>query len=219
MIITYYGGEFFKIQWGDITVALNPLSINSKLASKKITKFGADIALVSLNDNDFNGIENLTYGEKKPFIIDSSGEYEVKNIFVKGLPTQSKFEASGIGAKETIYKINNIYTLLIDGMKVCFLGAQGAKELDDKTKEEIDGVDILFIPIGGDLVLSPPEAYKIYVDLGPKIIIPMYFNDKNLQEFLNESGAEEIKPVEKLTIKKKDLEGKDGEVVILKSNI
>jgi hypothetical protein len=42
MIITYFGGEFFKVQFGDITLAFNPISKESKL---KPSRFGADIVL------------------------------------------------------------------------------------------------------------------------------------------------------------------------------
>jgi superfamily II helicase len=42
--------------------------------------------------------------------------------------------------------------------------------------------------------------------------------DKNaLKTFLKEEGSEDVKPVEKLTLKKKDLEGKEGEVVVLEA--
>jgi len=47
MIITYHGGEFFKIISGDTTIAINPVSKDSKI---KTTHFGADIAIISLND-------------------------------------------------------------------------------------------------------------------------------------------------------------------------
>ena len=54
----------------------------------------------------------------------------------------------------------------------------------------------------------------------PKIIIPIHFGetgDKNvLKTFLKEGGAENEKAEEKLTLKKKDLEGKEGDIIILK---
>jgi hypothetical protein len=56
MIITYQGVEFFKVQFGNTTIAFNPISKDSKF---KPTRFFADIALVSLNDKDMNGVENL----------------------------------------------------------------------------------------------------------------------------------------------------------------
>jgi hypothetical protein len=38
-----------------------------------------------------------------------------------------------------------------------------------------------------------------------------------LKEFLKEAGNDKIKPVDKLTLKRKDLTGKEGDVVVLKS--
>jgi len=216
MIITYYGAEFFKIQLGDIVIAFNPLSKDSKLAGKKVTKFKADIAMSTLNSKDFNGIDNLSYGDKDPIVIDGPGEYEVKDIFIKGLATESRIKSEN---GKDLNKTNTIYTLLLDGIRICFLGALGLKEIDSETKEAIDGVDLLFLPIGGGDVLSPAEAYKIYVKLSPKIVIPMHFDDKNLKQFLKEGGLEKIKAVDKLTLKKKDFEDKVGEIMVLKSSI
>jgi hypothetical protein len=66
MIITYLGVEFFKVQFGDITIAFNPISKESKFKS---TRFFADIALVSLNSKETNGVENLSYNGKDPFVV------------------------------------------------------------------------------------------------------------------------------------------------------
>jgi hypothetical protein len=38
-----------------------------------------------------------------------------------------------------------------------------------------------------------------------------------LKKFLKESGAENVKPIDKLTIKKKDLEGKESEIIVLEA--
>ena len=100
-------------------------------------------------------------------------------------------------------------------MNLCFLGGLAEAEIPSETKAGIDGVDILFVPIGGNGTLNPTEAYKFAVSLEPSIIIPMNFDDKSLKLFLKEGGEEGVKAVEKLTIKKKDLEGKEGEIIIL----
>jgi len=52
MIITHHGGEFFKVSFGDTTLAFNPISKNSKL---KQTRFGADIAFITSEHPDFTG--------------------------------------------------------------------------------------------------------------------------------------------------------------------
>lgn len=60
-----------------------------KTSSLKSSKFGADVVLSSINHLDMNGVEQVTFGEKKPFVISGPGEYEVKEVFIKGLPSQS----------------------------------------------------------------------------------------------------------------------------------
>ena len=47
-------------------------------------------------------------------------------------------------------------------------------------------------------------------------MIPVGYDDKSLEQFLKEAGADSVKPEEKLTIKKKDVVGKANEVVVLK---
>jgi len=207
MVITYFGKEFFKIQMGDTTVASNPISKDSKL---KTSRFGADIALVTINHPDYNGVENLSFGDREPFVARGPGEYETKNIFIKGIPSESKIDGK-------IF-VNTIYTLSIDRMNVCFLGALSSKTLPANSREEIDGIDILFVPIGGGDVLSPADAYSVAVSFEPKIIIPMDYEEASLKKFLKEAGEEKTEPVDKLTIKTKDIEGKEGEVIVLTSS-
>jgi hypothetical protein len=207
MIITYLGGEFVKVQFGDTVIAFNPISKDSSLKS---AKFGADVVFSSLNHEDMNGVDQLSFGEKKPFVISGPGEYEVKGIFIKGLPGVSMY-----GGEK---RINTIYTLSLEGMNICHLGAQSDVTLQKETDEAIGEVDILFVPIGGDGVLDPQSAYKLAVTIEPKLIIPVHYGDIGgkdaLKTFLKEAG-ENPAPVPKLTLKKKDLEGKEAEVVVL----
>jgi L-ascorbate metabolism protein UlaG (beta-lactamase superfamily) len=209
MIITYFGGEFFKVQFGDITLAFNPISKDSKL---KPSRFGADIVFTSANHPDFNGVDQVTHGEKKPFLVSGPGEYEVKGVFIKGLPSETKYGGD---------LINTIYTVSLENMNICFLGAINTAELKNETIEALDEIDILFVPIGGDGVLDPAKAYKLAVSLEPKIIIPMHYGDignkEALKAFLKEAG-ENPKPESKLTLKKKDLDGKEADVVVLDSS-
>ena len=90
-------------------------------------------------------------------------------------------------------------------MNICFLGALGNTNLPKETKEALDDIDILFVPIDGK-IMNPSDAYKLAVSLEPKIIIPCHFGsigDKNaLKAFLKEAGEEGIKPEDKLTVKK-----------------
>jgi len=210
MVITWHSLDFFKVQFGDLTIAVNPISKDSKL---KTTKFGADIALISKHDADHNGLEQVSFGERKPFAIEGPGEYEVKDVFIKGFP-------AGKGADG---KLNTMYTVSLEGMNLCFLGALSTTDLEADTKASLPDIDILFVPIGGADALTASEAYKLSVLLEPKLIIPAHYRDDEaglsaLKAFLKEEGVSKSEPQEKLTIKKKDLEGKEGDIAVLVSS-
>ena len=202
MIITYHGLESFKISQGDVTLALNPISKDSK---SKSTRFGADITLITTNLPDFNGRDQTSRGDKESFVIDGPGEYEIKDIFIKG------FLSEGLENK-----INTIYLILFEGMNLCFLGALSNPQLSVETLEAIEDVDILFVPAGGAGTLDPASAYKLAVSLEPGVIIPMHYTETSLEQFIKEGGEAKVESLDKFVVKKKDIEGKEGEIVVLK---
>jgi len=55
------------------------------------------------------------------------------------------------------------------------------------------------------------------VKLEAKLVIPMQYDATTLKAFLKEEGNEGVKPAEKLTLKKKDVQAMSGEVAVLKS--
>lgn len=208
MIITYFGKQFFKIGQGSLIIAVNPISKESKFGASA-SRFGSDIALSTINHPDYNGFEMVSHGENIPFEIKGPGDYEIKDIFIKGIMTNTEID----GKKY----INTIYSFSVDSISLCFLGAVSDDKLNSGIRGQIESPDILFIPIGNNDLLNPSEAYKLAVTLEPKIIIPMDYDEKTLNAFLKEAGQEKISPIEKLTIKSKELVGREGEVVVLLS--
>lgn len=203
MVISYLGGECFKVSQGDLTLAFNPPGKGSTLAS---AKFGADIALVSLDHRDFNGVENAGFGERQPFVIAGPGEYEVRGVAVRGYGVPTAYDGRPT--------INTVYAVTLEGMNLVFMGALGTGDMPAAAKQELDDIDLLFVPVGGDGVLDHAAANKLAVSLEPKAIIPMHYTDASLKSFLKEAG-ESVAPQEKLTVKKKDLDGKEGEIIVL----
>ena len=208
MIITYFGKQFFKIGQGELTLALNPVGKNSKTGIS--SRFGADIALVSTNHPDYNGIDQVSHGDRVPFSINGPGDYEIKEIFIRGLSSNSKIDGKDY--------INTIYALTIDNINIVFLGALSDAELPNEAREGIGDPDIIFVGVGGKNVLDAKGAAKLVSTLEPKLIIPMDYDDASLKLFLKELGEEKAEVVDKLTLKRKDLEGKEGEVIVLKAS-
>ncbi len=176
----------FKISQGDLLIAVNPQS-----------KTSADITLFT------TGLGETA--DKSGFVINGPGEYEIKDVFIKG------FLSSGPDRK-----INTIYLITFEGLNLCFLGALSAAALPNEILEAIEDVDILFVPIGGSPVLDPPSAYNLAVSLEPSVIIPMHYSKPSLEQFIKEGGEAKVESLDKFVVKKKDLEGKEGEIVVLR---
>jgi L-ascorbate metabolism protein UlaG (beta-lactamase superfamily) len=203
MVITYFGKAYFKLTLGDLTIAINPPSKLSKPA-----RFGADIALVTTNHSDYNDPETVTLGDTVPFVIDGPGSYEVHDILFTGAPSEVS-----IGGK--VY-INTVYGFELDGIKIAVLGMLAEeKTLSTEAKEIAASADMLFVPIGGDTVFDPATAYKVATSFGPNVIIPYAYDEGSLQRFLKEGSQEKNEAQDKATLKRRDLDGKEGYILVL----
>lgn len=209
MIISYHGIGCFKVQMGSTVIAFNPISGDSDFKS---TRFSSDIAVISMNDKNYNGVSKVSGGERQLFVIDGPGEYEVGGIYVKGFGVEQIVDGKP--------KMNTIYSVLFDDINICHLGALNTANINPEIKEELGNIDILFVPITGGDLIGASDASKLVNALESKLIIPMQsdvggVSKSALGAFLKETSSEDVKPIDKLTIKMKDLEGKEGEVVVL----
>ncbi len=204
MVITYHGAECFKVSFGDTTLVFNPISKKSKLQG---ARFGADVAFVTMNHPDFNGAEEMAYGSKEPFVVWGPGEYEMGDVTARGFGVETMYE----GEK----RFNTIYQVRLENINLVFLGALGSEAIDPKILGEIGDIDILFVPIGGGDVLDVPAASKLATKLEARCIIPMHYTDTALKAFFKEEGIDPVKPIDKLTIKKKDLAEMESAIVVL----
>ncbi len=211
MVITYHGGQCIKASLGDVTLVFDPISKKATLPS---VHFGADIVFVSRNHPNMNGISEVSFGNKKPFIINSPGEYEYKGILIRGYLSQSKYDIPA-GDKDTVS--NTIYVVEFDGMVIVNLGALSQKEIPREMREEIDNIDVLFVPIGGDGVLNTEDAYALATSLEPHIIIPTHWSgigtENALKLFLKENGG--AQEMDKVTLKKKDVLEQKSAIIVL----
>jgi len=172
----------------------------------KLSGLDADLVLFSSkkDSKENSSLVKNALNRKEPFIIDEPGEYEVGGVFILGIPFDKK----------------TIYIITINGMRLAFLG-EISHEVTEKELEEIDGVDILFLPVGGNSVLIGKQAVHIQEKIQPKIIIPMSFkipslkvNFNEVDEFLKEIGSEGLNSVDKLLIAKDRLP-LEKEVILL----
>lgn len=207
MEITHLGHSSFKIVGKEVTIVTDPFSPED--VGIPYPKTEADVVTVSHNHLDHNYLS----GVKGSFIcFDSPGEYEIKNVEIVGIESchdEKKGEERG---KSTIFSYE------IDGLNICHLGDLGS-DLDSGQIEKINGVDILFVPVGGKETIDTKKAVKVISEIEPKIVIPMHYKvgKKDLEpveNFIKEMGKEP-RQEEKLKIVKKDLP-EEMEIVVLK---
>ncbi len=216
MQIQYYGQSCFKITTkpagratDDIVLFFDPFG---KELGIRPPQGQADVVFVSHDHFDHNNVEAL---KGDPVIINTPGEYAVKGINVIGLDAFHDLEEGAKKGRSTIF------ILEVEDLKICHLGDLGS-ELTGKQLEEIDGVDVLFIPVGGNYTIDGKKAAELIRKIEPVIVIPMHYKVEgstaevaDLQKFCTEMGNCPKEKIAKYSLKKKDLEGKSMEVIIM----
>ncbi len=193
MEIKYFGHFCFLIKGKDIVLLTDPFSSSLGI---KLPQIMADVVLFS--GKEAQGDSSLitkAVNRENPFLIKEPGEYEIGGSFVLGIQAG---------------KNNNIFVITVDGLRLAFLGGL-TENLSDKQLEEIDGVDILFLPVGGK-TLNSKKAIDLIGQIDPKIITPMSYKIPGLNldlaplsDFLKQMGIEQASPQEKLIISKDKL--------------
>lgn len=202
MEITYLGHSSFKLRGKTGTVVTDPYD---PYVGFTMPTASADVVTVSHQHKDHNNVSAVsgTARRKNPFIVEKPGEYEVGGISVFGVPS---FHDTNGGVERGA---NTIFTIMLDGLKVCHLGDLG-HELSVEQRGQIGDIDVLLCPVGGAFTIDAQLAAKTIKLLEPSIAIPMHYKTKqhdekvfgdvtDLQTFLEAYGAES-KPEAKLNV-------------------
>ena len=213
MIINWFGQSCFKIAGDKTTLITDPFDNSLGL---KVPRLASDIVTVSHGHDDHNNVGAVRgLNQDAPFIIDTPGEYEIKNVFVHGI---SSFHDNQQGAQRGP---NIIFRIEIDGVSIAHLGDLG-HALENGQIEKLEGVDILLIPVGGNYTINAKQATETITQLEPRIVIPMHYHLPGLKAkvddvsgFCKEMGVTAKEKVPKFKVTKKDLPQEDLQVVIL----
>jgi L-ascorbate metabolism protein UlaG (beta-lactamase superfamily) len=100
----------------------------------------------------------------EPRIVHGPGEYEIAGIFITGIST---FHDSTKGRERGK---NTVYLIEMDDMRLCHLGDLG-HPLTTEQAEDIDGVDVMLVPVGGLSTIDAATAVETVRLLQPRIVI------------------------------------------------
>lgn len=205
MEITHYGGGCILVTTKQLSLLIDPLEKEYKL---KLPSLKPDMVLFTASSE--------AGGEG--FVVDSPGEYEMKNVLVKGIAAQLHID------KPEDPKRGIIYTVAANDVRLLVLGNIDPN-LSDQQREAIGEVNIMVVPVGGHgLSLDANAAAKIISQFEPQYTVPVHYDDgkasypmpqDKLDKFLHEMGGESPQAVDKLKVLAKEV-GEESKLVILK---
>ncbi|MFA5942811.1 MAG: MBL fold metallo-hydrolase [Candidatus Paceibacterota bacterium] len=208
------GHSSFRIKGKSVTVVTDPF--DASLVGFPFPKhIASDIVTVSHGHTDHNQTGLV---EGNPYIVDGPGEYEIKGVGIIGIPLFHDDKKGTLRGSVTAYHME------IDNVNIVHLGDIGVVPNSDEV-ERLDGVDILFVPVGGSVTLDLNQIAGVIAELEPSIVIPMHYktsrhDTKNfgeltgVSEFLKIMGKEAISPVPKFSITKDKLPA-EMQIVVL----
>ncbi len=214
MDILPLGHASFKLRGKQATVVTDPYD-GAKIGLKFPKNVEADIITVSHEHPDHNMVSAVS---GSPFVVHGAGEYEIKGVSVIGVSTFHDAEGGNVRGRNIAYRIE------VDGVRFAHLGDLG-HELTSQQLDILDGIDVLFVPVGGFFTIDAKVASAVVSEIEPKIVIPMHYSRTDLNPalvgklapvsvFLKEFGKEGIMPVPKLSVSKDKLPA-EMQIVVL----
>ncbi|HOG45875.1 MAG TPA: MBL fold metallo-hydrolase [Anaerolineae bacterium] len=194
MDITWYGQSCFRLRFRGATIITDPYNgeIGLKLPRQK-----ADIVTVSHDHPDHANTRGVS-GDVRVFT--SPGEYERAGIFLFGIPTFHDRRNGRDRGRNTVFMIEG------EDLTVCHLGDLGHVPTQTQI-EQLNALDVLFIPVGGNPTLNAAEAAEVVSLLQPRYVIPMHYQLPGLKvkldpltKFLQAMGVAKVTSQEGLRV-------------------
>ena len=210
--IIWLGHASFRLKSKDATIITDPYDKSLGLGSPGQR---ADIVTVSHNHPHHNAVAAV---KGDPMVIAGPGEYEVRGVFITGVWSFADDE----GGKKL--GRNNSFLFHLDDLVVCHLGALG-HTLNPQQLEALGDVDVLLVPVGGNVSLTAGKASEVISQIEPRVVIPMHYSTgretlqmDSLDKFTKEMGLKDWTTQDKFSMKKSDL-GETTQVVILEPKV
>lgn len=207
MEFTYYGGNCVLISTKKLKVLVDPIS----------GEYGPDPKLkpdVIL----YTQPPKADAGATADTTITYPGEYEIKTVSIEGI-------AARLHAEESADRLEGvIYRLTLGDVRAVVCG-NIYPELTEEQLEQLDGVDVLIVPVGNyGLTLDKEAAASFVRQFNPGTLIPVHYNDgavdypmpqADVDDFLHEVGVSSAEPQDSLKVTSRDL-SEETQFVVLK---
>jgi L-ascorbate metabolism protein UlaG (beta-lactamase superfamily) len=197
MRVEWFGQSAFLLRGADgTTVAIDPFGDMSALSSGRGVQWDyppisaeADVLLVTHEHRDHNAVEAI--GGDPHTLRSTAGTHESPLGQVVGVASEHD-DAAG-----TERGPNTIFAFELDGLRVAHMGDFGQSGLREEQAAALEGIDLLFVPVGGGFTIGAEQALLIVDRLSPRWVVPMHYRTHRIgflesaEEFLEKAGAVE----------------------------
>jgi L-ascorbate metabolism protein UlaG (beta-lactamase superfamily) len=175
MRVEWHGQSAFTLTGDDRKVVIDPFGDMSGLARDRGMQFeypaievdDADLLLITHEHVDHNGTDGVA-GD--PAVLRSTaGTLESPLGEVVAVVSEHD-DAAG-----TERGPNTIFAFDLDGVRVAHFGDFGQSELRPEQAAALEGVDLLFVPVGGGPTIGGTAAAEIVRALAPRWVVPMHY--------------------------------------------
>ncbi len=203
MDINWLGRSCFRIRGRQATIVTDPYSAEFGEMPGKPT---ARMVTVS---HQHPGHSNVVAVGDDPSAVIGPGEYEISGVLIVGVGTFHDDQRGAERGKNTVYLMD------VDEVSLCHLGDLG-HALGAEHMEELESVDVLFVPVGGGSTINGSGAAAVVRQLEPRLVVPMHYRTgtgtgtagsglASVEDFLNEMGLKDVESQPKLTVTRSNL--------------
>jgi L-ascorbate metabolism protein UlaG (beta-lactamase superfamily) len=188
MRVDWHGQSTFTLDGDAATVFIDPWGDMSAAASRGIEwnypEFEApaetDLLIVTHEHGDHNGVEKV--GGSPTLVRSLAGTHESPVGNVVAIASEHD------GAAGTERGANTIVVFDLDGTRVAHFGDFGQPALRPEQRAHLDGIDLLFLPVGGGPTIDGATAAGIALALGASWVVPMHYKTERIN-FLDTEEA------------------------------
>ncbi len=175
MRVEWLGQSAFLLRGEDgTTVAIDPFGDMSALSGARGVQWDyppisaeAHVLLVTHEHRDHNAVEAIS-GEPHT-LRSTAGTHESPVGQVVGIASEHD-EAAG-----TERGPNTIFVFELDGLCIAHMGDFGQGGLREEQATAMEGVDLLFVPVGGGFTIPAEQAALVVERVNPRWVVPMHY--------------------------------------------